>query len=77
MKQQFNIKKKNTVLHADITNIPTEEGILYCSVYIDGFTLHCAVYLIKNHMKDSLILDSLHEAIQKRKPSKGLIIHTD
>ena len=75
--QQFNIKKKNAVWYGDITYIPTEEGTLYCSVYIDGFTRSCVAYSIKNHMKDSLVLDSLHEAIQKQKPSKGLIIHTD
>ena len=47
LNQNFDIKKKNTVWYGDITYIPTEEGTLYCSVYIDGFTPSCIAYSIK------------------------------
>ena len=54
--QNFDIKSKNSVWFGDITYIPTTEGNLYCSVFIDSFTRKCIAYSIKDHMKDSLAL---------------------
>ena len=75
--QNFDVKYKNSVWFGDITYIPTTEGNLYCSVYIDSFTRKCIGYSIKDHMKDSLVIESLHETVCRENPPKGLIIHTD
>lgn len=34
-------------------------------------------YSIRNHMRDTLVLDSLEAAIEKEQSTRGLIIHTD
>ena len=77
VEQKFDISLKNTVWYGDITYIPTTEGTLYCSVYIDSFTRKCIGYSIEDHMRDSLVIDSLHETVKRENPPKGLIIHTD
>lgn len=77
IKQQFHAKKPNQIWFGDITYIPTQEGMLYCSVYIDCYTRKCVGFVIRNHLRDSLVIDSLEIAIQQEKPNHGLIIHTD
>lgn len=34
-------------------------------------------YSIRNHMGDTIVIDSLETAIEKEKRTRGLIIHTD
>lgn len=75
--QNFNITGKNKIWFGDITYIPTREGTIYLSVFIDGFTRKCVGYSIDTHMREQLVLDSFNDAIQKQNPPKGLIVHTD
>ena len=75
--QDFQAKKSNQIWFGDITYIPTQEGTLYCSVYIDCYTRKLVGYSIKTHMRDSLVIESLEAAIEKENPKPGLIIHTD
>lgn len=77
VQQKFNVKERNKIWYADITYIPTAEGNLYCNVYIEGYTRKCIGYSIKDHMKDSLVIDSLHQTVIRENPPRGLIIHTD
>jgi putative transposase len=75
--QEFHTKEKNKVWFGDITYIPTAEGTLYLSVFIDLFTRKCVGYSLRNHMKEGMVIDSLLDAIKKEQPPKGLIVHTD
>lgn len=77
IEQKFHAKQPNQIWFGDITYIPTHEGMLYCSVFIDCFTRKCVGYSIRNHMRDTLVLDSLEAPIEKEQPTRGLIIHTD
>ena len=56
--QDFQAKKSNQIWFGDITYIPTQEGRLYCSVYIDCYTRRLVGYSIKTHMRDSLVIES-------------------
>lgn len=75
--QNFKFSEKNKIWFGDITYIPTQEGMLYLSVFIDGFTRKCIGYSINTHMKETLVLDSFEDAVEKEKPRAGLIVHTD
>lgn len=75
--QIFKTKAKNKVWFGDITYIPTAEGTIYLSVFVDLFTRKCIGYSLEDHMRESMVIESLTNAIQKENPQKRLIIHTD
>ncbi|RSU08847.1 hypothetical protein CBF27_13955 [Vagococcus acidifermentans] len=75
--QAFNITEKNNVWYGDITYIPTNEGMLYISAFIDAYTRKCVGYCIDSHMRDSLVIQSLENALVREKPDAGLIVHSD
>lgn len=75
--QVFQTNNKNQVWFSDITYIITNEGNMYLSVFIDLYTRKIVGYSLKNHMKSSLVIESLLSALDKEKPSAGLIIHSD
>jgi transposase InsO family protein len=57
--------------------VPTDEGWLYLAGIIDGFSKRMVGYAMAEQMKTELVLQALHSAMLKRKPSKGLIHHSD
>ena len=61
----------------DITYIPTNEGWLYLATVIDLYSRKIVGWSMDDTMKTSLVNDALNMAIKIRKPSKGLIWHTD
>ena len=75
--QEFNIGKKNQIWFGDISYIPTKEGMLYLSVFIDGYSRKCIGYALRDHMRENIVIESLQQAIAKEKPHAGLIIHSD
>ena len=75
--QQFQTKRKNQVWYGDISYIPTQEGTLYVSVFLDSYSRECVGYAIRDHMRESLVLDSLQVAIDGHQPKPGLLIHSD
>ena len=75
--QDFKANCKNQIWFGDITYIPTQEGMIYCSVFIDCFTRKIVGYSIRSHMRETMVIESLEMAIIKEKPKAGLIIHSD
>ncbi len=61
----------------DITYIPTNEGWLYLATVIDLYSRRIVGWSMDDTMKVSLVNDALNMALISRKPSKGLIWHTD
>ena len=51
--------------------------MLYLSVFIDGYDRKCIGYALREYMCESIVIESLQQAITKEKPSSGLIIHSD
>lgn len=61
----------------DITYIPTLEGWLYLAVVLDLFSRRIVGWAMSARMTSDLVLDALYMAIRERKPSVGLIHHSD
>lgn len=61
----------------DITYIPTNEGWLYLATVIDLYSRKIVGWSMDDTMKVSLVNNALKMAIANRKPSNGLIWHTD
>ena len=77
LNRNFDVKEPNKVWAADITYIWTFEGWLYLAVVIDLFSRQIVGWSMAKHMKKQLTLDALTMAYWRRKPSAGLIHHSD
>jgi putative transposase len=62
---------------ADITYVPTWAGFLYVAVVIDVFSRRVVGWSMAGHLRTELIRDALDMAISRRRPSDGLIHHSD
>lgn len=77
LNRNFSPAKPNQVYAGDITYIPTYEGWLYLAVVLDLFSRQVVGWAMDKTMKAALVNDALKMAINKRKPQKGLVSHTD
>jgi putative transposase len=75
--QNFVTDRPDQVWLADITYIPTGEGWLYLAVILDLFTRKVVGWAMRDHMRAELTIAALIMAIQRRRPTAGLIHHSD
>ena len=69
--------RPDRVWAGDITFVPTATGWLYLAVVIDLCTRRIVGWSLARHMRASLVADALKQALQTRRPSAGLIFHSD
>ena len=75
--QNFVADRPDQVWLADITYIPTGEGWLYLAVILDLFTRKVVGWAMRDHLRAELTIAALTMAIQPRRPTAGLIHHSD
>jgi len=61
----------------DITYIPTDEGWLYLAGVLDLFSRKIVGWAMAGHMRTELVSEALQMAIVHRRPSEGLLHHSD
>ena len=62
---------------SDITYCWTAEGWFYLVVILDLYSRKVVGWAVDKRMKAGLVVDSLMMAVWKRKPSPGLVFHSD
>lgn len=62
---------------ADITYIPTDQGWLYLAAVLDLCSRRIVGWSMGEHMKADLVGDALNMALEQRRPSPGLLHHSD
>jgi putative transposase len=67
----------NQVWVTDITYIPTVEGWLYLAGVKDVFTCEMVGYAMAKSMTQELTGQALFRAVQRKRPTPGLILHSD
>jgi transposase InsO family protein len=67
----------NQVWAADITYIRIATGFVYLAVILDLFSRRIIGWALSKSLTHRFVLDALRVAIDKRKPSPGLIHHSD
>ena len=77
LNRQFNVDTPNRVWTVDITYIWTFEGWLYLAVVLDLYSRQIVGWAMDKRMKKQLTLDALSMAYWRRKPSAGLLHHSD
>jgi putative transposase len=77
LQRQFYIAKPNRVWAGDITHIKTRKGWLYLATVMDLHSRKIVGWSMNTNMTATLVNDAITMAIWRRKPSKGLIWHSD
>jgi len=77
LNQNFSVDKPNHIWVADITYISTDEGWLYLASIEDLFQRKIVGWAMDSTMTRQLVLDALRQAVQRYRPSAGLIHHSD
>ncbi len=62
---------------ADITYVPTSEGWLYLAVVVDLFSRRVVGWAVRPSLASELATSALSAALQDRRPSTGLVHHSD
>ena len=62
---------------ADITYVKTDEGFLHLAFLLDAHSRRVVGWSMASHLRTALVVDALGMAVWRRKPSAGLIHHTD
>ncbi|NBA05815.1 IS3 family transposase [Streptococcus pyogenes] len=75
--QCFQATGKNKLWLGDLTYIPTQEGILYVSVFIDVYSRKIVGWAMGRRMQDKLVTEAFNQAYNREKPKEGVIVHTD
>lgn len=62
---------------ADITYVRSREGFIYLSFILDACSRKVVGWSMATHLRTELVVDALQMAIARRKPSPGLVHHSD
>lgn len=71
------ITRANQVWYSDITFVKTAEGWLYLAAVMDAYARRVVGYAMAEHMRTDLIVQALRMATKARRPTVGLIHHSD
>jgi transposase InsO family protein len=75
--RNFAVAAPNTIWATDLTYIHTQFGWRYLAVVIDLFDRSIVGWSLNDNMRKELVIDAFKMALQRRKPSRGLISHSD
>ena len=77
IRRDFTAAAPNQRWCGDITYVKTWQGWAYLATVIDLYSRTLVGYGIADHMRTDLITDALDMAITARRPSPGVIFHSD
>ncbi|AIL13527.1 hypothetical protein IM40_08605 [Candidatus Paracaedimonas acanthamoebae] len=77
VQQNFYSPLPDRVWVADITFIAINKTWVYLAIILDLFSRKVVEMALSDHMRSSLILAALQQALLLRKPASGLIHHSD
>jgi len=77
LNQDFQADSPNQKWVTDITYLPTDTGWVYLAVVLDLFSRKIVGWAIDTSLATDLIAEALRQAIESRRPSPGLIHHSD
>ena len=75
--RNFMVDRPNAIWVSDITYIWTLEGWLYLAAILDLFSRMIVGLAMDKTIADTLVLQAMRQAILRRNPKKGLILHSD
>jgi putative transposase len=77
LNQSFEVGEPNKVWASDITYVYTRGGWAYLAAVLDLGSRNLVGWSVGPTMEESLVLDALRQAVEKRRPPPGLVQHSD
>lgn len=77
LNRNFTTDKQNKVWDTDVTYLIFKGSRAYLSTIIDLYDRKVVAYKISKKNNNKLVMDTLNEALSKRKDVSGLILHSD
>jgi len=77
IQQDFKAHEPNEAWVSDITYVSTQEGWVYCAMILDLFSRKIVGLSIDSRMTADLVLSALRQALTHRRPTAGIIHHSD
>jgi putative transposase len=77
LNRQFSVERPNQVWVTDITYLPSKVGWLYLTVFIDLFSRLVVGWCVSTSLSHEAVVEALYRGIWRRKPPRGLMIHSD
>lgn len=77
LQRQFTALAPNRAWVGDITYLRTAEGWLYLAVFIDLYSRMVVGWATSTRITSELVRLALMRAVARRRPSPGVIVHTD
>jgi transposase InsO family protein len=75
--RKFEVHEPNRKWVSDITCCATDEGWLYVAAIMDLYSRNIVGWAAGDRITTDLVVKALDRALEKRTPSKGLILHSD
>jgi putative transposase len=75
--RDFTASEPNRLWCADITYLRTWEGWLYLASVMDLYSRAIVGWALADHLRAELVIDALEMAVARRRPSPGLVHHSD
>jgi len=77
VKRDFQPAAPNRLWVADITYLRTWEGWLYLAMVVDCYSRRVVGWAFEDHLRAELVVDALEQSLQRRRPERGLVHHSD
>jgi putative transposase len=75
--RHFAASGPNQLWVADMTYIPTMAGFLYLAVVLDVWSRKIVGWAMSSRLVTQIVLDALAMAVEQRRPTDGVIHHSD
>ena len=73
----FKAERPNELWVSDFTYVSTWQGMVYVAFVVDVFARFIVGWRVSSSMRADFVLDALEQALYDRKPSDGLVHHSD
>ena len=77
LNREFTVSSPNQCWVSDITYIYTGEGWLYLAAIMDLYSRKIIGWAMDKRMTQDLVVKALKMALQRRRPNRGLLLHSD
>ena len=77
VERRFRPERPDVLWIADLTYLRTWEGWLYLAAVQDAYSRRIVGWSMADHMRAELVVDALEMAVARRRPSPGVIHHSD
>jgi putative transposase len=77
VQRQFTATAPDRLWVADITYVPTWGGFLYLAVVLDVHSRRVVGWAMADHLRSELVIEAVDMAVWRRRPTEGVIHHSD